>query len=49
MSQYELFDDFEEIVIFRPYFTLKNGRRIYASQFGKRAFPIKVRVPKKKT
>ena len=28
-------------LIFRP-FTTKNGKRIYASQFGLRAFPILV-------
>lgn len=28
-------------VIWRPWIT-KNGKRIYASQFGKRAFPILV-------
>ena len=26
-------------LIFRPYFT-RNGRRIYASQYGLRAFPL---------
>ena len=30
-------------VIFRPFITLKNGQRIYAWQFGKKAFPLKVR------
>jgi len=27
-------------VIFRPYITLKNGKRLYASTYGKKAFPI---------
>lgn len=29
--------------IYTPYITLKNGKRIYASQYGKKAF----RIPKK--
>ena len=29
--------------IFRPYITLKNGRRIYARQYGLKAFPIPVK------
>lgn len=29
--------------IFRPYITLKNGRRIYAWQYGLKAFPIPVK------
>ena len=33
-------DEYE--VIFRPYITIK-GQRIYAWQFGKRAFPLRVR------
>jgi len=33
----------EDRVIFRPYITLKNGKRIYAAQRGLKAFPIKVR------
>lgn len=32
-----------ETVIWVAYITLKNGKRIYASQYGLRAFPIKVR------
>jgi hypothetical protein len=27
-------------LIFRPWITLANGRRLYASSVGKRAFPI---------
>lgn len=34
------------IVIYRPYYTLKNGKRIFASQYGLKAFPIKVKVKK---
>ena len=30
-------------VAFVAYITLKNGRRIYARQYGKRAFPILVK------
>lgn len=30
------------VLIFRPYITLKNGKRLYASQVGKRAFPLVV-------
>jgi hypothetical protein len=33
----------EYVVIFRPYITLKNGKRLYARQFGLRAFPLKVK------
>lgn len=29
--------------IFRPYITRKNGRRIYAWQYGLKAFPIPVK------
>ena len=29
--------------IFRPYITLKNGHRIYAWQYGLKAFPIPVK------
>ncbi|MEM1132650.1 MAG: hypothetical protein AAGH53_06925 [Pseudomonadota bacterium] len=29
-------------IIFRPWITLKNGKRLYASAVGKRAFPILV-------
>lgn len=32
--------------IFVAYITLKNGKRIYAHQYGKKAFPIHVK-PKK--
>lgn len=28
--------------VFRPYITKKDGTRLFASQFGKRAFPILV-------
>jgi len=34
-------------VTFVAYITLKNGKKIYASQFGKKAFPIVSRKPKK--
>lgn len=36
-------------IIFRPWIT-RNGKRIYAKQFGLRAFPIRVKPgkPKKK-
>ncbi len=30
--------------IFVTFITLKNGRRIYASQYGKKAFRIKVKT-----
>lgn len=29
--------------VFRPYITLKNGRRIYAWQYGLKAFPIPIK------
>lgn len=29
-------------LVFRPYITLKNGQRIWAKQYGKRAFPLYV-------
>lgn len=32
-----------EQYVFRPYITLKNGRRIYAWQYGLKAFPIPVK------
>lgn len=34
--------------IFRPYITLKNGKRLYAWQKGLKAFPLRVRVDAKK-
>lgn len=30
--------------IFRPFITLRNGRRIYARSYGKSAFRIRVKV-----
>jgi hypothetical protein len=35
-----------EVLIFRPYITLKNGRRLYASSFGLKAWPLRVRRKK---
>lgn len=34
-------DEFE--IIFRTCITLKNGRKLYAAQVGKKAFPLKIR------
>lgn len=34
--------------VFVAYITLKNGKRLYASQFGKKAFPLRVKSKKKK-
>ena len=31
-------------VVFRPWITLKNGKKLFASQVGKRAFPLVVPV-----
>lgn len=31
-------------LIFRPYITLKNGKRLYASAVGKKAWPLWVPV-----
>lgn len=31
-------------LVFRPWITLKNGKKLFASQFGKRAFPLVVPV-----
>lgn len=33
-------------LVFRPWITLKNGRRLYAAQCGKRAFPLVVPIGK---
>lgn len=33
--------------IYTKYITLKDGRRIYANQYGLKAFRIKVKKPKK--
>lgn len=33
-------------LVFRPWITLKNGKRLYAAQVGKRAFPLVVPVAK---
>ncbi|MGN6728236.1 MAG: hypothetical protein ACTHJG_00160 [Rhodanobacteraceae bacterium] len=32
------------VLVFRPYRTLKNGKRIYAKTYGKRAFPMLVKA-----
>ncbi|MEK8034183.1 hypothetical protein AACH06_25435 [Ideonella sp. DXS29W] len=32
------------VLIFRPWITLKNGKKLYAAQLGKRAFPLIVRA-----
>jgi hypothetical protein len=32
----------EYVLIFRPYITLKNGKRLYARWFGLKAFPLRV-------
>lgn len=32
----------EVVYIFRPYIRLKNGEVIFASQYGKKAFPIPI-------
>ncbi|MCR5189215.1 MAG: hypothetical protein K6C97_09790 [Treponema sp.] len=34
------------IVIYRPYKVLKNGKRIYASSYGKKAFRFEIPVEK---
>ena len=39
-------NDPNDDVIFRPYITLKNGRRLYAWQCGLKAFPIQVKREK---
>lgn len=31
-------------VVFRPWITLRNGQKLFASQVGKRAFPLVVPV-----
>ena len=35
-------------VIFRPYKDLPNGKRIYASSYGKKAFRFEIPVSKKR-
>lgn len=35
-------------MVFRPYITLKNGQRLYAKQFGKKAFCFPCREAKDK-
>lgn len=30
-------------LVFRPWITLKNGKKLYASQIGKKAFPLIVK------
>jgi len=34
------------VLIFRPYFTTKDRRRIYAKWFGRKSWPIRVPVTK---
>jgi len=36
----------EGVVIFRPFITLKNGKRLYAWQYGLKAFMIRIRKKK---
>lgn len=36
-------------MVYTPYITLKNGRRLYAKQFGKKAFCFPCREAKNKT
>lgn len=36
----------EQTVRFVAYITLRNGKRIYASQYGKKAFPLVSNKPK---
>lgn len=31
-------------LVFRPYTTLKNGKRVFAKQYGIRAFPMIVKI-----
>lgn len=38
-------DDGIKTVIYRPYITARDGRRIWAKWFGKRAFRIEVTPP----
>ena len=35
----------EYVTIFRTYITLKNGRRLYAHNYGLKAFPLRVPAP----
>jgi hypothetical protein len=42
-------DTEEYEVIFRSYITLKNGKRLYASTVGKKAFPIYIKKSDKKS
>lgn len=48
MTQAKSFSPVPEgyVLVFRPWITLKNGNRLYASQVGKRAFPLLVPVSK---
>lgn len=36
----------KEGVIFRPFITLKNGKRLYAWQYGLKAFMLRIRKKK---
>ena len=36
----------EFTIVYVAYITTKHGKRIYANQYGKKAFPIKVKVSK---
>lgn len=36
-------------MVYTPYITLKNGQRLYAKQFGKKAFCFPCRESKNKT
>ena len=36
------------VLIFRPWITLKNGRRLYAASFGLKAWSLRVRRKKER-
>jgi hypothetical protein len=31
-------------LVFRPFITLKNGKRLFAKHYGKRAFPMIIKI-----
>ena len=37
----------EAVIFFAAYITLKNGKRLYAKDYGYKAWPLKIRKPKR--
>lgn len=43
MKEKQTVQEGDERVVYTPYITLKNGRRLYAAAYGRKAWRLKVR------